>query len=60
MKDQQQSLMSDSLFGIVLTAILCPLTFAAVWMFSAAGTLVFMFVPIAFMIRNNLRKDRNA
>jgi len=52
--------MSDTRFATVLTAILCPLTFAAVWMFSAAGTLVILLVPIAFMMRDHFRNDRNA
>ena len=52
--------MSDTRFATVLTVILCPLAFFAVWMFSAYGTLVIMLVPIAFMIRDQLRNDRDA
>jgi hypothetical protein len=55
MKAKPQSTISDSRFATVLTAILCPLTFFAVWMFSAYGTLVIMLVPIAFMIRDQRR-----
>jgi hypothetical protein len=60
MKAKQQSTMSDTRFATVLTVILCPLAFFAVWMFSAYGTLVIMLVPIAFMIRDQLRNDRDA
>jgi hypothetical protein len=55
MKAKQQSTLSDSRFAIALTAILCPVVFFAVWMFSAYGTLVIMLVPIAFMIREQRR-----
>ena len=51
--------MSDARFATLLTAILCPLAFVAVWMFSAAGALVIMLVPIAFIIRDHFRNDRN-
>jgi hypothetical protein len=60
MKAKPQSTMSDSRFATVLTVILCPLAFFAVWMFSVYGTLVIMLVPIAFMIRDKFRNDRNA
>ena len=45
---------------LLVGLILCPLAFFAVWMFSAYGTLVIMLVPIAFMIRQQCRNDRNA
>jgi hypothetical protein len=60
MKAKPQSTMSDSRFATVLTVILCPLAFFAVWMFSVYGTLVIMLVPIAFMMRDKFRNDRNA
>jgi hypothetical protein len=58
--EKPQSTMSDSRFATVLTVILCPVAFFAVLMFSAYGTLVIMLVPIAFMIRDQFRNDRNA
>jgi uncharacterized membrane protein len=43
--------MSDSRFFIVLLAVLCPLTFAAVILFPVFGSLTIMLVPIAYAIR---------
>jgi len=42
---------SDLRFVIAVAAILCPLTFFAVWTFGAFGSLVIMLGPIAFAIR---------
>jgi hypothetical protein len=50
---------SDLRFTIALMAVLCPLTFFAVWMFGAFGSLLIMVVPFAFMIRAQRRSRPN-
>ena len=50
---------SDLRFTIALMAVLCPLTFFAVWMFGAFGSLLIMVVPFAFMIRAQRRSQPN-
>ena len=50
---------SDLRFTIALIAVLCPLTFFAVWMFPVFGSLVIMVVPIAFVIRAQHRSQPN-
>jgi hypothetical protein len=47
--------MSDSRFNVVLLAVLCPLTFAAVMLFPMFGSLTIMLVPIAYAIRAQQR-----
>jgi len=60
-----QASASDLHFMLTLIAVLCPLTFLAVWMFPVFGSLVIMVVPIAYAIRSPRRRqptpnDRNA
>jgi hypothetical protein len=50
---------SDLRFTIALIAVLCPLTFFAVWMFPVYGSLLIMLVPIAFIIRGSRRSQPN-
>jgi hypothetical protein len=50
---------SDLRFTIALIAVLCPLTFFAVWIFPVFGSLVIMVVPFAFIIRAQLRRQPN-
>ena len=50
---------SDLRFIIILSAVLCPLTFFAVTMFGAFGPLVIMLAPIAFIIRSRRRSHPN-
>ena len=50
---------SDLRFTIALIAVLCPLTFFAVWMFPVFGSLVIMLAPIAFIIRSHRRGQPN-
>jgi hypothetical protein len=45
---------SDVRFSIALVAVLCPLTFFAVWAFGPFGSFVIMLVPIAFIVRQSL------
>jgi hypothetical protein len=50
---------SDLRFTLILSAVLCPLTFFAVTMFGAFGTLAIMLAPIAFIIRSQRRTEPN-
>ncbi len=49
---------SDLLFALGLAGVLCPLAFYAVVAFGAAGTMVILFGPIAFLIRGS-RKNQH-
>ena len=54
---------ADTRFAIAVIAVLCPVTFFAVWEWGAFGTLAIVLVPFAFIIRQHSLQnanDRNA
>lgn len=48
---------ADLRFAIIVAAVLCPLAFAAVWMFGPMGSMVITLAPLAFIIRSPRRRS---
>ena len=49
---------ADTRFAVAVAAVLCPLTFFAVWEWGAFGSLLILLVPIAFIFRRRSVQNR--